>query len=293
SRGDAATRLGQRNLLHASFPTIPKTSNRGEPNSSKYLAAEEAFLEARDVLEFRDSDSVQFDGVWVQDIQQMLASEPDPEWSVWPAWEDPGTRPQPLQATLRHIEISEFVAAARNEGTQVQMSHSQRLQTQRNRASTAPRYVRPASARGGRTTMPGKSALWPNERMPSSYKAPLKHVLLVSCRPDEKPWAESKPRPSRFMRRHFVSAGGPSVSAVGQRRNDARRTAWRREAKPMRHGDLDLSCLAWKPPPTKDPPQAVAKLHEAEAPLRPRTPQRPWTGGERAGRRPPSRQGPG
>eukprot|EP00439_Symbiodinium_sp_Y106_P063980 s190_g10.t1 len=184
SRGDAATRLGQRNLLHTSFPTIPKTSNRGEPNSSKYLAAEEAFLEAREVLEFRDSDSVECDG-------------------------DPGTRPQPLQATLRHIEISEWVAAARNEGAQVQMSESQRLQTQRNRASTAPRYVRPASARGGRTTMPGKSALWPNERMPSSYKAPLKHVLLVSCRPDEKPWAaESKPRPSRFLRRHFARASG-------------------------------------------------------------------------------------
>ncbi|OLP93733.1 hypothetical protein AK812_SmicGene24343 [Symbiodinium microadriaticum] len=67
-----------------------------------------------------------------------------------------------------------------------------------------------------------------------------------------------------------VSAGGPSVSALGQRRSDARRTAWRREAKPMRNRDLDLSCLAWKPPPTKDPPQA---------PLRPRTPPRPSTGG--------------
>ncbi|CAL1139098.1 unnamed protein product [Cladocopium goreaui] len=98
-------RAGERTLLSQSFPQFPKRRPcRGEINSSKYLAAEEAILNAEWALQ----SSSMLDDAWIQDIRATLSNEPDPHWSVWPAWKELVAAAHPLHDTLRKIEISEF-----------------------------------------------------------------------------------------------------------------------------------------------------------------------------------------
>eukprot|EP00913_Durusdinium_trenchii_P021086 g19815.t1 len=62
---DPRFRAGKQTLLCRSFPQLPRRRpSRGEVNSSKYLAAEEAILHAEGATQ---SSSVQWDDVWIEE----------------------------------------------------------------------------------------------------------------------------------------------------------------------------------------------------------------------------------
>ncbi|CAK9083992.1 Inward rectifier potassium channel 18 (Inward rectifier K(+) channel Kir2.6) (Potassium channel [Durusdinium trenchii] len=163
---DPRFRAGKQTLLCRSFPQLPRRRpSRGEVNSSKYLAAEEAILHAEGATQ---SSSVQWDDVWIEDIRACLSNEPDPAWSIWPAWKELVASAQPLHDTLRAIEISEFVSQSHEAGR------------------PPPPETRIASAvpRSARTARLSRPPLWPTERMTPPVRAPLKHALCVANRPN-------------------------------------------------------------------------------------------------------------
>mmetsp|Transcript_40381 Transcript_40381/g.93676 ORF Transcript_40381/g.93676 Transcript_40381/m.93676 type:complete len:299 (-) Transcript_40381:69-965(-) len=220
--GDRSASRGQRTLLHASFPAVPGPASRGQPNSSKYLAAEDAILEAEEAFEFRGSDVLEMDNIWIQDIQNMLAGEPDPHWRDWPAWKELSAGAQPLQRTLRYIAIAEFAAGPRTSEDPTPRNKSQRLARPVSRSGVAERLARqPSAKRNQAMSPPGKSPLWPGETC-QAVKVPLKHILVAAQRPAAKDLHSL--RPPRYVRKHFVSSGGPQVSAAAQRRGDAQRS---------------------------------------------------------------------
>ncbi|CAK9079154.1 G protein-activated inward rectifier potassium channel 4 [Durusdinium trenchii] len=193
---DPRFRAGKQTLLCRSFPQLPRRRpSRGEVNSSKYLAAEEAILHAEGAMQ---SSSVQWDDVWIEDIRACLSNEPDPAWSIWPAWKELVASAQPLHDTLRAIEISEFVSQSHEAGR------------------PPPPETRIASAvpRSARTARLSRPPLWPTERMTPPVRAPLKHALCVANRPNVA--VQAKP-PLPWARKHFATSGGPKVTAGHQR----------------------------------------------------------------------------
>lgn len=240
---DPRFRAGKQTLLCRSFPQLPRRRpSRGEVNSSKYLAAEEAILHAEGATQ---SSSVQWDDVWIEDIRACLSNEPDPAWSIWPAWKELVASAQPLHDTLRAIEISEFVSQSHEAGR------------------PPPPETRIASAvpRSARTARLSRPPLWPTERMTPPVRAPLKHALCVANRPNVA--VQAKP-PLPWARKHFATSGGPKVTAGHQRRGDARRYAPARA-----RGLANLNSLLRPVTPPPKPPQGA----QAWASMRPTMPR--------------------
>jgi len=107
---------GETTLLSRPFPELPKFVNeRGDLNSSLYLAAEDAILQGQD--EFEDADEV-----W--DIRQLLADEPEPEWSSLIPWDDLTSKPAPLHEVVQAIEITKFGSQCQRETESELSSHN-------------------------------------------------------------------------------------------------------------------------------------------------------------------------
>lgn len=251
---DTAGRAGERTLLSQSFPQFPKRRPcRGEINSSKYLAAEEAILTAEGAL--RSPSQVLLDDAWIQDIRATLSTEPDPHWSNWPAWKELVAAAHPLHNTLRQIEISEF-------------SHKSEV---RERRPCSARSVAPIGSRSNKSLPRSRprtcaqTPIWPTERSKPPTRAPLKHVLCVARQPHLT--MKAKPPLSPWARKHFATSGGPKVTAKGQKQGDLRRTRY--QVTNPKVSNLN-SLLRPVTPPAKVPTRPTT-------PRRPSTPCRPVT----------------
>jgi len=245
---DTAGRAGERTLLSQSFPQFPKRRPcRGEINSSKYLAAEEAILTAEGAL--RSPSQVLLDDAWIQDIRATLSTEPDPHWSNWPAWKELVAAAHPLHNTLRQIEISEF-------------SHKSEV---RERRPCSARSVAPIGSRSNKSLPRSRprtcaqTPIWPTERSKPPTRAPLKHVLCVARQPHLT--MKAKPPLSPWARKHFATSGGPKVTAKGQKQGDLRRTRY--QVTTPKVSNLNSLLRPVTPPP--------------KVPTRPTTPRRPST----------------
>eukprot|EP00930_Biecheleria_cincta_P063468 TRINITY_DN49006_c0_g1_i1.p1 TRINITY_DN49006_c0_g1~~TRINITY_DN49006_c0_g1_i1.p1 ORF type:complete len:374 (-),score=57.66 TRINITY_DN49006_c0_g1_i1:152-1273(-) len=98
---------GERSLLLRPFPELPESlGERGEVNSAPYLNAEDGILAIED--EFTHASESKLCGKGLEDVQQLLADEPDPEWSARRPWEDLTSKPASLHEVLQAMEIIKF-----------------------------------------------------------------------------------------------------------------------------------------------------------------------------------------
>eukprot|EP00930_Biecheleria_cincta_P091611 TRINITY_DN81213_c0_g1_i1.p1 TRINITY_DN81213_c0_g1~~TRINITY_DN81213_c0_g1_i1.p1 ORF type:complete len:370 (-),score=58.46 TRINITY_DN81213_c0_g1_i1:232-1341(-) len=98
---------GENTLLSRPFPVLPKFLNeRGNPNSSLYLAAEEAILQGEEDLEH--VGEAKLCGRGLEEMRQLLADEPEPDWSSLIPWEELSSRPAPLHEVVQAMEISKY-----------------------------------------------------------------------------------------------------------------------------------------------------------------------------------------
>eukprot|EP00931_Biecheleriopsis_adriatica_P063171 TRINITY_DN3821_c0_g1_i1.p1 TRINITY_DN3821_c0_g1~~TRINITY_DN3821_c0_g1_i1.p1 ORF type:complete len:374 (+),score=48.29 TRINITY_DN3821_c0_g1_i1:28-1122(+) len=188
-------RGGQKTLLSKPFPSLPKSlSERGEINSEKYIQAEDALLGMEDEMQYLDQ--VDFTDDRMEDIRELLADEPDPDWALSPAWEELGNRSQPLHEQLQAIAIADFATARWEEypcHEKPMRSYSRLALTDRSKRTTdrsrpqSARSKRPSSAGSSRTGISSRPSLTNTSRaraacpQPSCWPRDTFRAGSVSC----------------------------------------------------------------------------------------------------------------
>lgn len=228
-------------MMSKPYPALPKSlSERGELNSEKYIEAEDAILGIESEMQYLDQ--LDFADDRMEDIRELLADEPDPDWSFSPAWEELGASSQPLHETLKAIAVADFATACWEEDAFRDISsHQYRLALTNGSRDTTARS-RPQSARSKRPSSAGSSRPGLSSRPGSARSSRAK----AEC-----------PQPSCWPRQASIVAASSKVVAM-QRRAAALRAG----RQPCQHQTLG----SWHRPKQPSASRRSATVH-----MRPRS----------------------